>query len=405
MDDLCMGTGSGKSTWRGSHGAPAQAGVGGPPHPPLVPSSSSSVALPPLTGRADCHSPPTGRLPDNVRMDWLTVSASGGEAVKLREVAFSRLAGLVGAPEEGLARGSTLEGWKFAGGAHVGWGSRFQPGSDQCVVTLPGGFLEPLAPTDCVDLMRALVLAGGHVTRLDVALDYLHVGADRVRIVEQMVEACERRELCGLRTWRVMREGCNGGDGGLSVYMGRRGKWGGGTMVRAYDKGLERGAGAAGVWQRIEAEFSGDRAHLVAIEVMHLPVSGRSQGMRELVLGAIDFREGTGDAHLDRRPRLRFWSELLAGVVGAVMKVQRQASSAAGWARWLRRAVMPSIAAMADALGRAPGDLFELLRAGVVPTPASLLSPATHQARGALMGLADCELVEFFRRREVTPFG
>lgn len=240
-------------------------------------------------------------------------------------------------------------------------------------VEIPGSALGCLEGEERIELLRDLARWGMKCTRIDVAVDLVAHSDGQVELVEAVHDACTRGELVGARRWRPVIEYAGNRITGASVYLGKRGSQGSGRMVRCYDKGLETGA-VANTWHRWEAEFSGD----VAAQVGQV-LAERVEWVEPAVcvaLGAVDFRVNTGVRDSCRRPRAEWWASVVRhfqGIVGGRsfppfrIKARRKASNLRSWREHQRRAVLPTLLAMAREGDCSPFDIVaHLLSEGPV---------------------------------------
>jgi hypothetical protein len=101
-------------------------------------------------------------------------------------------------------------------------------------VDVCGSALDDLDSLDRAQLCHDLSL-GGRVSRIDLAVDAYHRG--RVGLIDNIIDSCSKRELCGARRWepRMTYEGAS--LTGYGVCIGRRGNLGSGRYVRVYGSG------------------------------------------------------------------------------------------------------------------------------------------------------------------------
>jgi DNA relaxase NicK len=245
------------------------------------------------------------------------------------------------------------------------------------VLELPGSFLAPVPGADRVELMRQLRLMGFKPTRLDLAIDWRGVG---IQLIEAMRRACEAGELCGARRWKPHREFSGRRVVGDGVSVGKRGGDGSGRYLRAYDKGLETGTVSEGGWVRVELELADDCAAQAADVLCE---AGQWEAAAvELVLGAVDFREVTGDKHLAKRPRAAWWAAVLDGVEGVRVVASRSAAKLQTYAAWLKRAVFRPLQSHADELGMSLREVVcFMVGEHVEPSRASGMTAVGHQLR------------------------
>jgi DNA relaxase NicK len=245
------------------------------------------------------------------------------------------------------------------------------------VFELPGSFMAPVPGAERVELMRKLRAMGFKPTRLDLAIDWRGVG---IQLIEGMRGACESGELCGARRWKPHREFSGRRVVGDGLSIGVRGGDGSGRYVRAYDKGLETGTEREGGWVRLELELADDCACQAAEVVCE---AGQWEAAAvELVLGAVDFREVTGDKHLAKRPRAAWWAAVLDGVEGVRVVASRSASKLQTWAAWMKRAVARPLQTYADEFGMSLAEVLSfVVGERVDPSRAAGMTAVGHQLR------------------------
>jgi len=221
-------------------------------------------------------------------------------------------------------------------------------------------------------------------SRVDVAVDYR--GGTGAELLEHVRESCKRGELCRGRRWTPVAAHRGREVIGETVYLGKRGKFGSGRMVRVYDKGLEQRSNPRGEWVRWEAELrdtrGGDWATqtvLSGIKAMELAdghkpdaweqgslaalgtVAEWERELLRIALSAFEFRQVNGQSKLDRRPLVAWYARLLAAVGGKPRPLaakRRPAPTFEGFRRWLKRSVAPTIALMARLTNQTGGDVL-----------------------------------------------
>lgn len=224
-----------------------------------------------------------------------------------------------------------------------------------CVVDVPGSVLAVLPSSEAaLSLAQALRACGGRASRLDVALDW--GGGRGASIIDSAVASCEAGELCGARCWRVVESRKQTERTGRTLYLGLRGDSGSGRFVRIYDKGQETASRPEGQWVRYEAELTADVADQVLCKLIDAGPDWADVAAG-CALGCVDFRADNGRTLLAERPRCAWWSAVLAVPVERV-RSPRYATSYAGWATWMRRAVLPGFAAMCALAGGLTLDQF-----------------------------------------------
>lgn len=251
------------------------------------------------------------------------------------------------------------------------------------MVEVPGGVLSlmnaDLRLCFAGELMR---LPGMKCRRVDVAGDLRD--ESQVGLIASVIASCQRDELTGLRRWEERHPKVGSRTVGRSVYLGRRGaKNGAGRMVRIYDKGLETKTEPEGRWERCEVEFSGEVAdkalRALLAEVEWVPVAW------DLILGAVDFRENTGDRHIQRRRRVGWWAAFVdqmrtwEGDTLRRYKVEPRESSLPSYQNWLAKQVVPRLAAMAKATDFSMVDVFLDLVPGVPSRRRASIDPVVFE--------------------------
>jgi len=236
-------------------------------------------------------------------------------------------------------------GQRWMSGAEVWYTPVNGEGQAGMCVSLNGDALGSIAWDDRLDLLAFLI---EHVvcTRLDLAVDYR---GERVRIIEEATASADRGELCRCRVHKPVVEKRDNEVTAYGLNLGRRGKAGSGRYVRTYDKGLETGECPRGQWVRWEAELSKKVADSAVRRV--LAADDPAREIRAIALGCVDFRMVTGDAHLDRRPRARWFLDLVQDARPVRVAAVRPAPSADRRQQWLRRCVYRSLQAMAANTG------------------------------------------------------
>ncbi|MEM6553963.1 MAG: replication initiation factor domain-containing protein [Planctomycetota bacterium] len=252
---------------------------------------------------------------------------------------------------------------QFAFGAFVTHSDEDRP---ECCIELPGDTCQLLGPDDLLQLIAWVYDQGGKATRIDVRIDFRGEG---LNLIDQVHDACERRQLCRCRRWTPQQPRTSDGSYlGRGVNLGRRGKDGSGRYVRIYDKGLETGESSPRTWERWETEFSKHAADQVAQRLIES--EAWEQDAVAVALGAIDFRDWTGSASLDRRPRSAWWTAYLAGVKPVLVRVQRTPTNLNRWGSWMRRCVLSTLTTIAHEAGQNVEGIIDFLSEGK-PLPRS----------------------------------
>jgi hypothetical protein len=243
------------------------------------------------------------------------------------------------------------EGVRFGCGASLLWRPGEADAAGNVCVELKGVSILALGQDGLGRLARSLDALGCRCTRLDVRADFS--GEVASTLLDEVEAACGRGELRHARRWRSVKDYDGVELCGRGVYIGRRGENGSGRFVRVYDKGLEKGEFPAGQLVRWELEASADVAvQLWADYVSQLGSTPEAVSalLSARVLGAVDFRS---PGRLDRSSRAGWWERVLSLIGDVVLcKARRKVSRLAGHVAWLRRAVVPKLAACAKASGQ-----------------------------------------------------
>lgn len=286
------------------------------------------------------------------RIDWLKASVNPRHL----DAFYDWLSAAFGSPVTGKGRDMLASSLQFAGdgATFIAFDPPGVPGSkDRMSVCLSGAALELLTHQQALEFIRLVYSCGGHLTRIDLAVDFLDsAGAD---LIERFDAAHKSGEICGFRvSKRVVSLGLEGSLKGDTIYFGTRGSDGSGRFVRVYDKGLQLKTAPAGEWVRYEVEFTADVADQVGIRVLEA-----DEAQRELLaFDAIEVREVNGQRHRSRRPYVSWWSEIRDGTPTERLTRYRKDSTAVGLVTWLREAVVPNLAKMKQATGY---DIDQLL--------------------------------------------
>lgn len=240
-------------------------------------------------------------------------------------------------------------------------------------VEIPGSGLHHLNADRRVELLGSFLRLGLRATRIDVAIDLVGDRAGSVFLVDEVLAACQRKELVGARLKSVRPiMGVDASTGVMrpeTVYLGKRGDEGSGRFVRCYDKGMEQGFGVPHWWHRWEVEFGQDAAEQVAVEIAEGVISGEVCDWTSVAIaramGAVDFKVVTGARDSYRRPRAAWWAAVVELVDAARrmapqrVKARRRFSSLRGYRFHIRRAVLPTVFEMARLADCSPVDIFE----------------------------------------------
>lgn len=323
---------------------------------------SRSAGRSPSSAPRKYHGGQTATAPQSVCVDWVRMSGPACTVAPVRDLVSRYL----DKPAPGPGGYFLLQSLKW-GTAALFWGSE-NPAHTHAVLNLPAGSLREIGAAGTLTILRELSKMGWKATRLDIALDF-HDGAGR-DLIARMHRSCQDGELCGARRYQHIWEMGQDGPTGHGLNIGARGKLGSGRYLRTYDKGLEQRSAGLGDWVRMEVEFSDDCAAQAAVTLAQ--ASKPDRVMVGLVLGTVDFRLVTGDQHVADRPRCEWWQALIAGAALHRPVAVRAKSTAAGYIRWIKTAVVPKAATMAAATGLTLGGLLATISGPVDPNPAHL---------------------------------
>lgn len=276
-------------------------------------------------------------MTSTVKLDWLTVTfeSSWVEAAKVM------LSGYLGTPERLDHSFRTYqECWRWPAGALLMW----SPGRDECCLDLNGDAIDGVPLKWIRQLLKDVASLGARASRVDIALDD-YGGAIRLDDVEA---AAARGDFTGFKLVdrRRPQERRDGKmvDVGRGISFGRRGKNGGGRYVQFYDKGLESDGEIPSI--RMELRAAKD----VANDCWHklLLASGSDEElartMCQVLGGCIDFIERGDETHVDRMPRLGWWSAIVSSLGQAKLVVQRVIPPLQKSWEHIKKAVAPTLA-------------------------------------------------------------
>lgn len=349
------------------------------------PADPPTPIQPPASNTGGKHAEPAHfgvRHTRNVGIDWLSVVADEARWESERDWWSRR----IGEPwQASTATQGYRKGIAWADGSRLYWD---QVGTARtCCLSLPGSCLAAMTGPERVSLLAEFIERGMRATRLDLAIDYRAVDDCTVDLLDEVVSACRSGELVGFQRHELTTVTGGAGDGGRTIYLGRRGKNGSGRSVCLYDKGIETGTDGPNRWIRWEARFSGKVAHEAAcriVESIDEPPDDPNEHpadetMLAFALGVCDFREPIDGLPEHRRPRCDWWIYWLAGVQTCTVKLLRKAVEFDAYQQWVRTQVAPRVIAMARLLAVPSGQVFEWLTEGVEPSPELLRSRPVRQ--------------------------
>ena len=247
----------------------------------------------------------------------------------------------------------------------------FSDDSRECCVELSGTTCAILGEAEVLKLAHWALWNCGKPTRCDVSIDFHANHPTRpLDLIDTVHAACESRQLCRCRRWEARQpRTANGAYTGRGINLGARGKNGSGRYIRLYDKGLETETKPPRTWERWETEFTQDAALQV---VKQLVLSGEhwKHTALQLALGAVEFREHTGERSLKRRPLAAWWSDFLEGVEPVCVKIKHLQTNLDRYGAWLRRSVFKTLTTMSRKTGLTLDELADWF-IGEVPFPPS----------------------------------
>ncbi|MEQ1844671.1 MAG: replication initiation factor domain-containing protein [Nitrospira sp.] len=232
-------------------------------------------------------------------------------------------------------------------------------------VDLSAGIVSTWAEDMIRSVLTWVFTRGGHITRMDVALDDRAAGVSIAQI-KQAVEAGQavtRSQKFKVIAGSSLRSGTSTGD---TLYFGSRESH---TMLRVYDKRLEleqKGREEAkdyGV--RWELELKKDRAQACAKALLTLPPEDWREFLVGILRSYVDFRETTREAEpweKYRAPLVAWWEALTEGFKRCRLVVEKVQQTFEEVCQWLGE----SISAMLALVYFRRGEQFlqELIYAG-----------------------------------------
>jgi len=286
----------------------------------------------------------------------------------MRHEAVKLLAQYYGNPTYGTGRYFLNAGYRF-GSAAVYFDHEEEQRKDHSVVDLPGAAMSEISMSDAVDLLGDLLRLGFKATRLDIAVDLYCAPS----LIEKVTQSCMNGELCRAKKFRPQHVQSGKDVTGYGCNIGDRGKMGSGRYLRVYDKGLETKEREQGHWVRWEAELSSEPAN-EACKALALNDDAVAVGIAH-AFGVCDFRENTGSQHIDRRPRCKWFQDLLKQVEPERVVQSRTKSTVHSFKRWMQTAVLPKLETLSAATGNRMDQLLAILFDECMPDPEHLEDP------------------------------
>jgi phage replication initiation protein len=208
--------------------------------------------------------------------------------------------------------------------------------------------------------LQAAIDAGGHFTRLDVALDD-RAGLLDWQTIERAVRACELTSR-----WKSAKvaDDVDFSSGAVSGRIIRFGQRASRASARLYDKQMERiakGEPDPGHWLRYEVEFHAEDADTIA----RLALADEWARVLGVIRGYLDFRTPNGDSNKSRWPVADWWARFMGFVskVKGLFSGERQ-RTIEDVRRWVARQVSPSLALLLSAGGGDFGAILKMADAG-----------------------------------------
>jgi hypothetical protein len=160
------------------------------------------------------------------------------------------------------------------------------------------------------------------------------------------------------------------------------------VFYRIYDKLLESCGEVDCI--RWEVEFSNERAHEVGRNLSALveDPTAAERFISSQIAGNIDFRIRGNETHVDRRPRLSWWSMLVARLGEARTVVSRLKNSLQASAAWIKKSVAPTLAKLHFASQQQGRDFFLSMRQMISDELSSLNPDAIDRRDLATLDLA-----------------
>ena len=267
-----------------------------------------------------------------LKIDWFSCSFPADK----REEVIALLRPILKEPEPlKYGRHTYKESVQFPTKALVCW----TEGRREALLSLNGDSCDLVPNASKVEVFKALWKLGAKCTRMDFAFD----DEERIASMDQIHAAAEALNFTGFRTVDPRRPKKDGVLVGDSIYFGKAGKKGGGKVLCVYDKKIESGGEIDAI--RYETRYYKAYAHEAFIRLVALStVEAWSTAVREMIGGCIDFVSRGTETHLERMPRLSWWSALLKTIGSASLVVHRVISPLQKSWEYMKRCILPTIA-------------------------------------------------------------
>ncbi|MDO3682096.1 replication initiation factor domain-containing protein [Paenibacillus ehimensis] len=221
-------------------------------------------------------------------------------------------------------------------------------------------------------LFNRVLVAGGHFTRLDLAVDEKRYHGEKPYFKIRTLVGKVKRNECRSKFRSARRiEKLNIGDGsslGNTVYFGSPQSL---IEIRAYEKNFERENAGKQVeeqlttWNRVEIEMRDERAQMAVYAICSGMPSGQLVfGILSNYLNFVDRQQG--DTNKARWPISKWWLNYLDGAKKLVLALQAPDKTIDQKQTWLVKQVIPTFAEVWYALGGPGADFFsEILTEGM----------------------------------------
>jgi len=238
------------------------------------------------------------------------------------------------------------------GGAKVWWDA---PGREDVHVSLPGQACGVAGEVRLRGYLQHVMAVGGNATRLDLAMD------DYERIVSpgDVLTALQGPDLVTHARNYLTQQGGRVGSSeltGVTVYLGAPSSR---QRLRVYDKGLESG----GKMDCVRWELQSRKE---AAETMANVLADQDWGrvMASRLAGFVDFREVAAHSEVEKRPRVRWFQELVGLIEKASAYLPKAVRTVEEAVEWLGRAVGPTLAVAMRFWQGDLGPLSKIIRDG-----------------------------------------
>lgn len=306
----------------------------------------------------------TAQSSPQISIDWLRLT---GPKENLH-AAVEELAKYFGNPTFGKGRYFLNHGYHY-GSAAIYFDHDNETPKEHTVVDIPGAALNELNHRQHITLARSLLMHGFRATRCDIAVDFFATP----NLIRTIVDSCKAGQLCRARVYTPQEQVSINTRNAYGCNIGRRGKHGSGRYLRVYDKGLETGTKPEGQWVRWEAELSSDPAN-EALKAITTADNTKAVALSHC-FGVCDFRENNGERHLERRPRCKWFQDILDDIEPARTTEKREQSTLHTFKRWMQNAVLPKLTTLSAATDTRMDVLLQILFEEHSPDPEHLEDP------------------------------